>query len=330
MSSVWETCDECAFDGGRWTDSDVLTTMPILGVLWDGYVAGAPDSVVEHRPEPECWSIAEYTDHVREVLFAMRFLAGIALNEPDRDLGSSPKPKFDAEPRTIDMAAAVAAIGAEGRQLAGELAEIDSTRWAAGVTIDDQRVDLRWIARHGVHDSLHHLYDVGRIRARLGDGVPPQNGTVTGLHVSTGGVPKHAVERAVVGWSGMSGDAQNDRRHHGRPFQALCLWSAEVIEALQAEGHPIGPGSAGENVTVAGIDWSTLRPGAIVRIGDVVGEITSYAIPCHKNAQWFADGEFRRILHDRHPGWSRLYARVLRHGSVQVGDVVEVEPDGSG
>ena len=54
---------------------------------------------------------------------------------------------------------------------------------------------------------------------------------------------------------------KHDRLHHGRPLQAVCLWSQDVIDALRDEGHPIRAGAAGENLTVSGIDWDTIRPG---------------------------------------------------------------------
>ena len=37
---------------------------------------------------------------------------------------------------------------------------------------------------------------------------------------------------------------------HGGPERALCLFSLERILELQAEGHPIFPGAAGENITI--------------------------------------------------------------------------------
>ena len=55
-------------------------------------------------------------------------------------------------------------------------------------------------------------------------------------------MPKQAVDSAEVGLGGHDGDRQRTRKHHGRPWQALCLWSSEVIADLAAEGHPIGPG----------------------------------------------------------------------------------------
>ena len=95
---------------------------------------------------------------------------------------------------------------------------------------------------------------------------------------------------------------------------------------MQAEGHSIKPGSSGENLTIAGLAWSELKPGNCLRIGEhVLLEIKSYTSPCKYNAQWFVDGNFTRISQKLHPGWSRVYARVLEEGVVMPGDAVAVE-----
>lgn len=151
-------------------------------------------------------------------------------------------------------------------------------------------------------------------------------GSVHQISVSGGGVPKLPVPSARIEVGGVAGDDQADRKHHGGPEQDLCLYSLEVIEALQAEGHPIEPGFAGENLTLRGIDWSLMRRGLELRIGtDVVAEVTWPAVPCAKNARWFAGRDYRRISEDLHPGWSRWYARVLTPGDVAVGDSVTIE-----
>jgi MOSC domain-containing protein YiiM len=67
-------------------------------------------------------------------------------------------------------------------------------------------------------------------------------------------------------------------------------------------------------------------PGTIVRAGAALLEISSYAIPCAKNAGWFTDGDFDRLHHERSPGRSRIYAWVLAPGEVRPGDAVLVEP----
>lgn len=150
-------------------------------------------------------------------------------------------------------------------------------------------------------------------------------GVVAALHRSLGGVPKLPVDRVEVGFRGVVGDRQATRRHHGRPFQALCLWSSEVIAALAADGHPIGPGRAGENITIGGLGWADVRPGVRLQIGSVRCEVSSFAVPCRQNARWFADGDFQRI-HYSNGAISRVYATVLEPGSVVVGDPALVEP----
>ncbi len=139
-------------------------------------------------------------------------------------------------------------------------------------------------------------------------------------------MPKLPVPEARITVNGVVGDRQRNLEVHGGVDQAVCLFSLEVIEALQAEGHSIKPGSSGENLTVAGLNWAELKPGDRLRIGDDVRlEIMNYTSPCQFNAQWFIDGNFTRISQKKHPGWSRLYARVLAEGVVRSGDSVTVE-----
>ncbi|MCW5797932.1 MAG: MOSC domain-containing protein [Nitrospira sp.] len=146
------------------------------------------------------------------------------------------------------------------------------------------------------------------------------------ISLSDGGVPKRAVPSAVITIDGLAGDRQRNRKYHGGPDRAVCLYSLEIIEALRAEGHSIGPGSSGENLTVAGLDWRHMAPGDRLTIGEHVRlELSSYTAPCRLNAQWFRDGDFRRIAQEAYPGWSRLYARVLNEGAVKPGDAVVVE-----
>lgn len=146
------------------------------------------------------------------------------------------------------------------------------------------------------------------------------------ISVSNGGLPKLPIPTARITKERVEGDRQKTPLIHGGPDRAVCLFSLELIEALQAEGHPIAPGSSGENLTLAGVDWAGLAPGRRIAVGDQVRlEIMSYTAPCKQNTCLFRDGDFSRISQDLHPGWSRLYARVLAEGTVRVGDSVTVE-----
>ena len=145
--------------------------------------------------------------------------------------------------------------------------------------------------------------------------------------MSNGGVPKGRVTVAQVSRLGLLKDAQNDTKGHGGPERAVCVYSLERIRALQAEGHPIDVGTAGENVTLEGIDWDFVVPGTRLRLGEaVILEVASFTSPCKTIRESFIEGEFVRISQKLHPGWSRVYTRVLSEGVIRAGDSVELTP----
>ncbi len=150
------------------------------------------------------------------------------------------------------------------------------------------------------------------------------------INVSNGGVPKLPIEQAHISFKGVAGDRQKNRTLHSGPDHALCLYSLELINALRHEGHAIAAGSSGENFTISGLDWPLIKLGDQLRIGDTLHiEITNYAVPCRHNAQWFLKNNHKRISHKIHPGWSRVYARVLVEGTVQPGNSVCIETNSS-
>lgn len=172
-----------------------------------------------------------------------------------------------------------------------------------------------------VHRGWHALGEAGRVRHAAGLGACTSTGHVAQVSASDGGVPKLALPHGRITAAGLEGDRQATRKHHGRPWQALCLWSAEQVDALAADGHPIGYGSAGENLTLRGLHWPDLRAGTRLRVGTALLEVTATTIPCRKNGRWFSDGKFGRLKVN-----SRRYARVLEDGLVAAGDLVVVEP----
>jgi len=182
-----------------------------------------------------------------------------------------------------------------------------------------QRLETAW----------RHMQSVRWYLERGGHLPSTLSGSVAGIFLSGGGVPKRPVPSADVTFAGLTGDRQATRRHHGRPWQALCLWSADVVASFASAGHPIYAGAAGENLSLAGIAWALVRPGVRLRIGEVLCEVSTYSIPCRNNAQWFSDRRFDAIHHSQ--GWvSRVYATVLEPGSIAVGDPATLEPGTAG
>jgi MOSC domain-containing protein YiiM len=152
-----------------------------------------------------------------------------------------------------------------------------------------------------------------------------QIGQIAFINISQGGVPKLSVPSAEVTLAGLIGDRQKSLKYHGGPDRAVCLWSLDVIETLQQEGHTVAPGCAGENVTVAGLTWGLMMPGTRLQLGDALQlEITEYTAPCYQIKRWFTNDHFNRISQDHYPGSSRLYARVISEGKISVGNPIQI------
>lgn len=150
-------------------------------------------------------------------------------------------------------------------------------------------------------------------------------GRIESINLSSGGVPKKYAFVVNVLKDRIEGDDQKNKLHHGGPERAVCIFSKELIDELAREGHPIEPGSTGENLTISGLKWSDIVPGTRLRIGSVLLEVASFTSPCHKIGASFRDNQFNRISQKLFPGWSRVYARVLGTGPIQVGDQVIVD-----
>jgi MOSC domain-containing protein YiiM len=150
-------------------------------------------------------------------------------------------------------------------------------------------------------------------------------GRIFQLNTSPGGVPKLPLREAMVGELGLEGDGHSFPDIHGGPERALCLFSLERILELQAEGHPIFPGAAGENITIVGLEWDKLQPGHRLALGNEVQiEITRYTTPCNSMEPSFLDGNYARLSQKANPGYSRVYAKVLQTGRLVIGQHVRV------
>jgi MOSC domain-containing protein YiiM len=218
-------------------------------------------------------------------------------------------------PDLIDLVATSVPAGGEAH--AADRARLGDLR------VDAEEVRGRAAAGDGLADAVREVVrlrdEAAAVVREAGVLGPDAEGVVSHLAISDGGVPKRSVDEVEVGWRGVVGDRQAARQHHGRPWQALCLWSTEVIDDFVAQGDPLAPGRAGENITLTGLPWDRVRPGVRLRVGTVLCDVWAYALPCKKNAQWFADRRFDR-MHHRHGPVSRVYAQVLEPGTIAVGD----------
>ncbi len=152
-------------------------------------------------------------------------------------------------------------------------------------------------------------------------------GAIHSINVSgSGGVPKKSVRAAIVSFEGLEGDYNRFRteRKSGDPGRAVCIFSLERIRELRSEGHPIDVGTAGENLTIEGLHWPSLRVGMTLRVGGVSIRLSEPCAPCSKIGGSFQGEDFSRVDHQKREGWSRWSASVVEEGSVSVGDSVHL------
>ena len=154
-------------------------------------------------------------------------------------------------------------------------------------------------------------------------------GRVVRINRSGGGVPKLPLASARITEAGVEGDWQADRRYHGGPLQALCLFAKEQIAQLAAEGYPLVEGSLGENLTTEGITYTEIRIGDVYRVGgDVLFQVTKPRVPC-TTVQVYGEGIIKRLWGPSVPwGESGFYARVVAGGTVSGGDALRLERAG--
>ena len=144
-------------------------------------------------------------------------------------------------------------------------------------------------------------------------------GRLVQVNVSHGGMPKLAVPSSVVTVDGLAGDWQLNRKYHGGPDRAVCLFSTELYDRLR-DGYDIdlAAGTIGENFTTAGVDLDAMAVGSRLRVGACVVEVTGVRVPCRSLHKWTPK---LMAAIKGHSGW---VCRVAEPGTVWPGDVVEV------
>lgn len=139
-------------------------------------------------------------------------------------------------------------------------------------------------------------------------------GVVLAVCLGPGGIPKFAVDSAVVLELGLAGDKHRFRLHGGRN-RAVCLFAIEDYVKLQRDGVPCEtPGTFGENLLTQGLDYDALRPDDELLVGeDVRLAIHDVREPCGTLKK--VDKRFPDLM----VGRSGLLCRVLNGGVVRPG-----------
>jgi MOSC domain-containing protein YiiM len=109
----------------------------------------------------------------------------------------------------------------------------------------------------------------------------------------------------------------------GTGERQLNVMLAEVVEELKAEGFKTEAGELGEQIVVSGIARDALPPGARLRLGPAVVEVTIPRTGCGRFET--IQGKSKKLT----VGRLGVMAKVVTGGEVAVGDAVElVTPSG--
>ncbi|GAB3517690.1 MOSC domain-containing protein [Arthrobacter monumenti] len=138
-------------------------------------------------------------------------------------------------------------------------------------------------------------------------------------------IDKRAAEGPVkVHRLGLFADVQADRKHHGGVDKALYAYSQEDAEHWAAKlGREVPPGLFGENLRTQGIETTGAVIGERWRIGSKVEiEVTMPRVPCVNFATHMAEPQWVKRFAEE--GLVGAYFRVLKTGTIEAGDAVEV------
>ncbi|MEE8636691.1 MAG: MOSC domain-containing protein, partial [Dehalococcoidia bacterium] len=118
---------------------------------------------------------------------------------------------------------------------------------------------------------------------------------------------------------GMIGDAHADSSTH----RQVSLLAMESIDKMREMGFDLGPGDFAENLTTEGLEVASLPVGTQISIGkDLVLEVTQIGKECHSGCAIFR--QTGKCIMPK----EGVFARVLRGGSVCVGDQILAEKNG--
>ena len=152
-------------------------------------------------------------------------------------------------------------------------------------------------------------------------------GRVLQVNISPGGVPKRPVPRpASAGW-GSRGTRTTTSTSTAAPIGRSASSPIEAIRRVAAEGHPIAPGTVGENLTTEGVELATLAPGTRLAFpGGLELEVSAPANPCDVIRGSFRDGKSGRISILRHPRTRACTPASCARATVAAGEAFRVLP----
>ncbi|MFK8039520.1 MAG: MOSC domain-containing protein [Crocinitomicaceae bacterium] len=141
-----------------------------------------------------------------------------------------------------------------------------------------------------------------------------------GSSVKTG-IFKHRTDQPIfLGKEDVKNDNVVDRKYHGGIDKACYAYSSIGYHFWQ-ETYPnykFTSGFFGENLTVDGLDESSIRIGSQYQIGEAIVEVSQPREPCFKlGIRFGSQSILKPFINSPYPG---VYFRVIKKGFISIGD----------
>ncbi|MBD7908149.1 MOSC domain-containing protein [Sporosarcina sp. Sa3CUA8] len=155
----------------------------------------------------------------------------------------------------------------------------------------------------------------------LAIGTPQKIDTAKGKELITG-ICKQTMEEAFLSFDGFHQDDVADKKHHGGPDRAVCMYPHEHYAQWNDEFEcTLPPAAFGENITASGMTEAEVCIGDIYTIGKTVIQVTQGRIPCSTIDQRLGYPVMKNMIKT---GFTGYLCRVLVEGMVRSDDQIAV------
>lgn len=161
-----DACDECGFvyDTPR---TEIVTAIRGFGRRYAELLEGRSEAELRRHDRDGVWSPLEYACHVRDVFLVQRGRVAQALAEHEPAFTSMRRDERAVEERynEQDPATVIRQLNAAADDLASSLEALDGAGWERTGLYAYRGPEVRtieWIARHTIHEGVHHVMDIER------------------------------------------------------------------------------------------------------------------------------------------------------------------------
>jgi MOSC domain-containing protein YiiM len=154
-------------------------------------------------------------------------------------------------------------------------------------------------------------------------GMPRQMTTTLGRVWESAIVKAPVTGTVALGKENLLGDRQANRKYHGGPDKAVCVYCAEHYPSWQEElGLDLPFGAFGENFTIAGLTEGDLCCGDVLAVGTALLQISQPRQPCANITRRWGRPELPRRMEET--GQTGFYLRAVRTGDIEAGQEMHV------